>query len=147
MKISTTLALTVLFAVSQSPAGQSQTTPAPPDLAGTSWQLVRYLASDNSSRKPDKRADYTLDFNTDGSLAVRVDCDRGRGTWKVYAPNQIMFGPLALTRACTANYIHGRMVKDLTFVRSYVVDNGRLFLWLMADLGTYEFEQLTRGVR
>ena len=118
----------------------------PPDLRNTSWQLVRYLSSDNVSKSPgkSKRSEYTLSFGADGSLFVRADCDRGQGTWKTdYVPNRIFFSPVTMSRHCTSHYIHGRMVNDLTFVRSYVVDNGRLFLALMGDIGTYEFEPLS----
>jgi len=36
------------------------------------------------------------------------------------------------------------MVKQLPFVRSYVIKNGHLFLPLMADGGIYEFEPAPR---
>lgn len=77
----------------------------------------------------------------DGSLTARIDCNRGRGTWKSAAPGQVELGPLALTRAmCPPGSLHDRIVRHLPIVRSYVVRDGRLFLSLMADGGIYEFE-------
>ena len=48
---------------------------------------------------------------------------------------------MALTRAmCPPGSLHDRMVRQLPFVRSYVIQDGRLFLSLLADGGIYEFE-------
>jgi hypothetical protein len=43
-------------------------------------------------------------------------------------------------RSCPPGSLHDRIVKDWSFVRSYVVKDGRLFLALMADGGIYELE-------
>ncbi len=113
-------------------------------LAGTSWQLVKFQGGDDRVLTPDSRIKYTITFNADSSVNVRFDCNRGRGTWKSSGPNQLQFGPLALTRAlCPPNSLHDRLVKDWGYVRSYVIKNGHLFLSLMADGGIYELEPLT----
>jgi para-nitrobenzyl esterase len=127
----------------------SARTPATPQnavagLGGTSWQLVRFQGSDDKVLTPDDREKYTIAFGTDGSVSARVDCNRGRGTWKSSEPNQLQFGPLALTRAaCPPGSLHDRIVKDWEFVRSYTLKNGHLFLALMADGGIYEFEPIS----
>ena len=36
---------------------------------------------------PTTKSKYTLAFANDGSVAARIDCNRGRGTWKSSAPN------------------------------------------------------------
>lgn len=119
-------------------------TPAPPSsagLQGTSWQLVRFQGSDEKILVPDDRAKYTIEFGAGGQLTARVDCNRGRGSWKSSGPNQVQFGPLALTRAqCPPGSLHDQIVKQWGFIRSYVIKNGHLFLSLMADGGIYEFE-------
>lgn len=112
-------------------------------LGGTSWQLVRFQGSDDKLLTPDDPAKYTIAFGTDGSVSARIDCNRGRGTWKSSGPNQLQFGPLALTRAmCPPGSLHDRMVKDWEFVRSYILKDGYLFPALMADGGIYEFEPI-----
>jgi heat shock protein HslJ len=119
--------------------------PAPPQdvaagLGGTSWQLVKFHSSDDKLLTPDEPAKYTVAFGTDGSVSVRIDCNRGRGTWKSSGPNQLQFGPLALTRAmCPPGSLHDRIVKDWEFVRSYTLKDGHLFLALMANGGIYQF--------
>jgi len=110
-------------------------------LGNTSWQLVQFEGGDGTVLTPDEGSKYTLTFNADGSLAARIDCNRGRGTWKSGAPSQLELGPMALTRAlCPPESLHDRIVKHLPYVRSYVIKDGHLFLSLIADGGTYEFE-------
>jgi putative lipoprotein len=114
-------------------------------LEGTSWRLVEFRGGDGTTLRPDDGAKYTIAFEADGRLTARIDCNRGRGTWKSAGPNALTFGPLALTRArCPAGSLHDQIVKQWPYVRSYVIRNGRLFLSLMADGGIYEFEPVGR---
>ena len=115
--------------------------PAPDRLAGTSWQLVKFQGGDNSVLMPDDKTKYTLAFGADGFVSARLDCNRGRGTWKSAGRNQIEFGPMALTRAqCPPGSLHDHIVRQWPHVRSYVIRGGHLFLSLMADGGIYELE-------
>jgi len=114
------------------------------NLADTSWQLVRFQGGDDTILIPAEKAKYTIAFGTDGHVSVRIDCNRGRGTWKLSGPSQLQFGPLALTRAmCPPGSLHDRVVKHWEFIRSYIIKDGHLFLSLMADGGIYEFEPVT----
>ena len=111
------------------------------DLHDTSWQLVRFQAGDGQTLAPGDPAKYTLAFEAGGGVSIRIDCNRGHGTWKSAGPNQIELGPLALTRAmCPPAPLSDRIPRDWEHVRSYVLKDGHLFLSLMADGGTYEFE-------
>lgn len=112
-------------------------------LAGTSWQLVRFQGSDDTVLTPDDRTRYTLTFDPTGNgVAMRVDCNRGRGTWTASGPSGLQFGPMALTRAmCPPGSMHDQIVKQWGNIRSFVLRDGRLFLSLMAD-GGYEFEPM-----
>jgi heat shock protein HslJ len=112
-----------------------------PHLGGTSWRLVKFQGGDGLTLTPNDKAKYTIAFGTDGRLSARIDCNRGRGTWKSSGPPQLEFGRLALTRAmCPPGSLHDHMVKHWPYVRSYVMKDGHLFLSLMADGGIYEFE-------
>jgi len=113
------------------------------ELAGTSWELVKFEGGDGKTLVPDEKSKYTIAFDPDGGVSVRIDCNRGHGTWKSSGPNQIEFGPLALTRAmCPPAPLNDRMARDWAYVRSYILRDGHLFLSLMADGGIYEFEPL-----
>ena len=50
------------------------------DLGETSWGLVKFQGSDGETLTLDNRANYTIAFETDGRVNVRMDCNRGRGT-------------------------------------------------------------------
>ena len=123
--------------------------PGPAALAGTSWQLVRFQGGDGTTLMPDSRAKYTIAFGTDGRVNIRIDCNRGSGTWRSAGANQLEFGPLALTRMmCPPGSLHDRIARHWPYVRSYIIRNGHLFLSLMADGGIYEFEPTSsEGIR
>lgn len=110
-------------------------------LAGTSWQLVRFQGGNDTTLTPDDRSKYTIAFGADGQVSARIDCNRGRGTWRLSGVSQVALGPLALTRArCPAGSMHDQIVKQWPFIRTYLLREGHLFLLLMADGGAYEFE-------
>jgi heat shock protein HslJ len=119
----------------------TSSTSTSPALEGTSWQLVRFQGGDGKTLTPDDPAKYTIQFGDGGRLTARIDCNRGNGTWTSSGANQLQFGQLALTRAaCPPGSLHDHIVKQWSFIRSYVVKDGHLHLSLMADGGIYEFE-------
>lgn len=118
-----------------------------PPLIGTRWQLVSIQSMDDAQGtvRPAEPARYTLEFGTDGRVAVRLDCNRGSATWQAQpaaqvephrASGQLLLGPLASTRAmCPPDSLAPRLASSWPFVRSYVIEAGRLHLSLMADGG------------
>jgi heat shock protein HslJ len=116
-------------------------------LAGTSWQLVAIQSMDDAqgtTRIADPQR-FTLRLGDDGRAAMRLDCNRGAGTWQATpsadgASGQLQFGPIAATRAlCPPPHLDERVARDLAYVRSYLLKDGKLFLSLMADGGIYEW--------
>jgi para-nitrobenzyl esterase len=102
--------------------------------------LVRFQGGDDRTIVPPDPSSYTLEFTSGGQLAARIDCNRGRGTWKATPAGQLELGALSLTRMkCPDGSLHDQMVKHWPSVRSFVMKDGHLFLSLMADGGTYEF--------
>jgi len=132
------VALAACASPSKVPSAQSN---APASLEGSSWRLVQIAMSDGVTRPAIERSRYTIGFGKEGVLNVRFDCNRGRGSWTSSGPGNLEFGPLALTRAmCPPGSLHDELVRQWPHVRSYLVKDGRLFLVLMADGGTIEFE-------
>jgi para-nitrobenzyl esterase len=112
-------------------------------IGGRSWQLVKFQGGDGKVLMPDDKTKYTVAFENNGNLSVRFDCNRGNGSWILNGPNQVRFGPLALTRAmCPPGSLYDHLVKQWPFVRGYSVTGGSLYLSLMADGGRYEFEPM-----
>ena len=132
-------------------AGQKPPAPRPSEppatLQGTSWRLVRFQGGDDTTKTPDDRDKYTIEFDPGGLLTARIDCNRGRGSWKS-SGSKLELGPMALTRAmCPPGSLDGQIVKHWSLIRSYVIKDGHLFLALMADGGIYEFELVPVGVK
>jgi para-nitrobenzyl esterase len=123
------------------PSAGSTTATAPTSLEGTSWRLVQINMSDGVTRAAIDRSRYTIGFGKSDVLNVRFDCNRGRGSWKSSGGSHLEFGPLALTRMmCPVGSLHDELVRQWPYVRSYLIKDDRLFLSLMADGGTLEFE-------
>lgn len=110
-------------------------------LEGSSWRLVQINMSNGVTRPAIERSSYTIGFGAQDVLNVRFDCNRGRGSWKSSGPGNLEFGTLSLTRAlCPMGSLHDELVRQWPNVRSYLVKDGRLYLSLMAEGGTIEFE-------
>ena len=141
----TSLLLAVAHVSAQSPAGNPQNAAPWPqragqELGGTSWELVRFQRSDHRTHRPDVPERYTLRFNGDGTLDVRINCNQGKGVWQSPRPTELHLRPLLLSRNfCSDRSLHDRLVKDWQFVRSYSIQDGRLIFVLLADSGVYEF--------
>ncbi len=114
----------------------------PGQLAGTSWQLVELRSNDDAigaTRVPEP-ARYTLAFDGAGQVALRLDCNRGRGTATItptgLTGGRLEFGPVAMTRAmCPPGSLDTRVARELPFVRSYMLQGDTLRLELFADGG------------
>lgn len=114
---------------------------AQPALAGTSWRLVKIMSMDDTTYTPDDPSLYTLEFLTDGTVRVKADCNTGSGSWTSESPGQLQFGVMAATMAeCPPGSLHDRYMAQFQWVRSYVMENGHLFLATMADGSIIEFE-------
>ena len=113
-------------------------------LAGTSWTLVRFQASADATGAvvPPDVERYTLEFLSDGALALQLDCNRGTGHWEA-KPTSSAGGTLsitggAMTRAmCQPGAMDTQIAGDLSRVRSYALVGSELSLTLEAGAGTY----------
>ena len=107
-------------------------------LAGTSWELVELRSPEDSigTVRVDDPARYTITFNADGSAALRLDCNRGRGSWRSEEPGRVEFGAVATTRMmCPSGSLDARLGRELPWVRVYAIQGDTLRLELMADGG------------
>jgi heat shock protein HslJ len=110
-------------------------------LSGTSWQLVKFQAPDESFHAPQDKSKYTIKFGSDGRVVARVDCNRASSTWRATANGELKFGSWSRTSAkCGAGSLHDQIVNDGGNVRKFVIKDGRLFLSGMAAGGYYELE-------
>ncbi|MCP5270899.1 MAG: META domain-containing protein [Burkholderiaceae bacterium] len=121
-------------------------------LTGTHWQLVALQSMDDAqgTARPADPSAYTLHFGPDGRAALRVDCNRAMGTWQAVpaadgGSGTLRFGPLAGTRAmCPPDSLAPRLMRELPFVRGYLLRDGQLHLSLMADGGILSWAPVPR---
>jgi heat shock protein HslJ len=131
----------VFGAVALLGACASPRTPEPPvNLAGTSWRLVYFQPSGGNPVVPPRVDRYTLDFGADGTLALGLDCNRATARWQAIPSGRgaLSVTAGAMTRAfCGDGALDGRIAQDLEKIRSFKVEDGRLFLALDDGVGTY----------
>ena len=85
---------------------------------------------------------YTIRLAEEGVVQARLDCNRGRGRYRI-SPGRLSFGPLASTRmACSEDSLSGLFMRDLPRVVSFFVEDGWLYLELPYDSGTMKFRQV-----
>lgn len=117
-------------------------------LADTHWRLVQFQSMDDSigTLTPEDPTRFTLNLRADGTVSLRLDCNRGNGTWSADAADDgksgsFTFGPLATTKAlCPPPNLDERIARDAEFVRSFLLQDGQLHLSLMADGGIYSWQ-------
>ncbi len=122
-------------------------------LEGTAWRLVEFRSMDDASgiERPDDPTLYTMRLNDDGSVAMRLNCNRAMGTWSAEpgesgGSGRFRFGPLAMTRAfCPPPSMDQSIAAQAEHIRSYLLKDGRLYLSLMADGGIYAWEPDPHG--
>jgi heat shock protein HslJ len=132
-------------------AGSAQAQTGPAALAGTHWQLLRFVSMDDAQppQRPAAGAVYEIRFGLDGQVALRLDCNRAQGRYEAdRAPAEatsgaLRFGPLAATRAaCGPKSLAPLLLRQLPYVRGWIVRDGRLHMSLMADGGILDWQPL-----
>lgn len=132
-----------LWAWAQAPGGA---------LAGTAWQLVQiHPASKRSGAVTlDAASGYTLHFNADGRLLMRLNCNQGSGRWQAQPQPDGRSGRLTLepaimtTAACAAPELYRRVDQGLLAVRAFNLRDGRLHLSLTGDDSLFVWDPLPR---
>lgn len=143
------LLFVAVLAIQASPALAQQ---LPPELTDTSWRLVEFQSMDDAIgvQRPADPSVYTMHLNADGSVAMQLNCNRASGSWSAEASGNgwsgsFGFGPLAMTRAlCPPPRMGESFARQAEYIRSFVIEDGRLYLSLMADGGIYAWEPDTR---
>lgn len=139
----------VVMACSLSPSVAGEAGAGNP-LAGTSWRLVEFQSMDDEqgTTRPDDPSLYTMQLNDDGTVNMRLNCNRANGTWSVEPSadptnGSFAFGPLAVTMAiCPPPSIDEMIARQAEYIRGYLVKDGMLYLSLMADGGIFVWEPL-----
>lgn len=118
-------------------------------LAGTAWQLVEYRSMNDAigTVEPEDPEAYTITFDEDGTVAMRLNCNRGTGLYEISGEESdrsgsLELGPIATTKAlCPPPSMDERIAADIPYMTGWFLDDeGRLAISLMADAGIYLWE-------
>jgi para-nitrobenzyl esterase len=130
----------VIASTGDDDGGGSAEGAAPTELAGVVWEWEEFLGNDDSTIAPDDPSKYTIELEDGGSVSLQADCNSGFGVYEADGES-LVIEVRGVTRAeCAPGSLSEQFLQDLRFVRAYVIENGELFLDLMADAGTMRFE-------
>ncbi|MCA9410786.1 MAG: META domain-containing protein [Candidatus Omnitrophica bacterium] len=123
-------------------AWSAETVTKDPDtIYDATWEWTGTITPVEEIQVPNPE-NYWIKFSRDGSATLQVDCNKGRGDFKV-SPGKISFGPIATTRmACPEGSLDSRFAKDLGEVVSFFGDSQSLYLELPVDAGTLHFRRV-----
>jgi heat shock protein HslJ len=143
---------TAAFAILMGCSGAAAEAETP--LDGTSWRLTEIQSMDDAqgtTAVPDvQQYIVTFDARADGEgrAFIQIDCNRGSSSWQATpgesdASGQLTFGPIATTEmACPPGSLNQRVATSLPWVRTYLIEDGRLHLSLLADSGILTWEPI-----
>jgi heat shock protein HslJ len=111
------------------------------ELLDATWEWVA-MTTPTEEVTVDAPERYVLEFQRDGNITVRADCNRGMGAYSLPGDDGIAFGPIALTRmGCAEGSLGDRFVDAISRATSYSLRNGDLFLELPGNDGLLRFRQ------
>jgi heat shock protein HslJ len=129
------------------PGAGSAATPSAPAgsnlqrLTSGVWKWQQSADSSGQTWTSPNPANYTLQFNSNGTLAAQVDCNRSSGTYQADETNlTITFGPTTLM-ACPPPTLDNVFRQQLSQVSSYFFDGDSLVLLWQMDSGSMKFTQ------
>ena len=109
-------------------------------LTGVTWQWVG-LTDPMQQVTIDSPESYTLTFLDDGSIQIHADCNEATASYTATADGGIEVTPGVTTLAlCGPESRSEELIQKLGFAARYFFQDGHLFIDMMADGGTLEFQ-------
>jgi hypothetical protein len=114
------------------------------------WRIIEFKSMNDAigTIQPEDSSRYILYLKLDRIVSLHFNCNRGMARWRA-KPGQesnsgtLRFSKIAITKAlCPPPGIDEKIARDLAYVRSYVIEDGRLYLSLMADAGIYALDKI-----
>jgi heat shock protein HslJ len=110
-------------------------------VLGKMWEWVAFEAPTDrlAIEKPEL---YTLQFDRDGFVFIRADCNRGQANYFQPAVGQLAIHGISLTKvACPAGSHSTRFVQYLELARTWAMEDGSLVLEQPGTQGTLRFRR------
>jgi heat shock protein HslJ len=135
-----TIFILLLILITLTSACSSQQAGA--DIINIQWQWTELFESEPASQSivPNPE-NYTITFNSDGSMNIQADCNMVSGTFSVDGTSlTLVLGPSTLA-FCGEESLDLMFTKLLSNVDSYDFENDQLVLHLENDLGKMTFNK------
>ncbi len=100
------------------------------------WQLERIEYGKDKTVTPPSPEKYRVEFTTGGNLVAQLDCNRGRGSYKLSGSTLAIDPILATLMACGEGSIASEFTKALQLSTSFRRANDTLMLSMRNDAGT-----------
>jgi len=102
--------------------------PEPIDITGEVWKWPQTLYNNDQKSVPPDPSHYTASFNTDGTLNIRADCNRGGGTFSTEG-KRISIEVTHTTRAmCPPESLEQTFINDLNTSNIFFFSDGNLYI-------------------
>ncbi len=149
MRVTTPCAAALLAAVSLAAsslagcAGMDERVASESSLIGPTWQLVSITLPDGEvlHLTPEQASRHTMIFATGGQVALRLDCNRGHGTWSARVMDRTLrISDIATTRAlCLEPQFADAMAKALPGAATYGFTDNEKTLLIRTSTATFAF--------
>jgi heat shock protein HslJ len=125
--------------LSLSDGGSMRFTPINVEVLNVEWQWQDFEGSDGSVVTVPNPANYSLLLNEDGTVSVRADCNVGNGTHTLSSGSLTIDVQVMTEAACPPESLSQQYLDYLANARTFVVQDGYLYLNLQADAGNMRF--------
>ncbi|HQZ12632.1 MAG TPA: META domain-containing protein [Devosia sp.] len=123
-------------------AADTAAAPALPEgVLDATWEWTWFGSGKEQFDVP-KPEQYTVQFLADGTMALQVDCNRGRATFELEPDDMIRLSPIGTTMMlCPPGSLDHRFTSALEQVRLFFEKDGDFFLEAPMDSGTLRFRR------
>jgi heat shock protein HslJ len=111
------------------------------DLVGILWMWQEFLENNDTRTAPVNPADYTLEFQPDGIVNIKADCNVVGGTYTVDGSQINIETMMTTLAACPRDSLEDEYLRLLNDAVIYFREGDFLYLDIMMDVGTMRFSQ------
>ena len=116
-----------------------------PTLGGRVWTWQSTQLAGSERIVPDAPERYTIEFQPDGRVQLRADCNRGGAGYAAGANRSLSMTPAATTKmGCPSGSKGTEFVRQLAEVTSYDFVDGNLVLTRKSNAGAMRFTPATK---
>jgi heat shock protein HslJ len=109
------------------------------EISGTVWQWKQTLYNDDRKTVPVDPKNYTVQFQKDGTLSVKADCNQKGGTYSLEEKRLSIEITQSTMATCPEDSLEDELVRGLTAAAIYFIKDNDLYIDLIYDTGTMRF--------